>query len=292
MRQRAQDFFALLRVSQWVKNTFVLAPVFFAFQFRNNALLLQALFAALAFCAISSAVYILNDWMDRKDDREHPQKKHRPLAAGRVSPAQAWLLFVALLGIGSALIAIGAKDAWPFLVLYFINNVNYSLWMRHVALLDIFSIAAGFVLRVLAGAGAVHVPASPWILVITFLFALFIALGKRRDDVLAKDDGHVRRKSIQGYNKAFVDAAMVLMGGVIIVAYILYTLSADVVLRFGSSHVYATAVFVIMGVFRYLQLALVLHDSGNPTTLVYRDRFLQGTLLCWGASFFVLYLTR
>jgi len=292
MKKKMQDIGALLRVHQWVKNSFVLAPVFFAFQFRNTDSLVKAFWAMAAFCAVSSTVYILNDWMDRIDDREHPQKKTRPLAAGSVSAVQAWSLFAFLLAVGSVAVCFGAWSAWPFLALYFVNNVNYSLWMRHVALLDIFSIALGFVLRVLAGAAAVHVVASQWIMVITFQLALFIALGKRRDDVLAKDEGHMRRKSIQGYNKAFVDASMVLMGAVIIVSYLLYTLSADVELRFGSTHIYATALFVVLGVFRYMQLALVLHNSGNPTTLVYRDRFLQGVLLCWVASFFLFYVTR
>jgi len=283
------DYIALLRMNQWVKNLFVLAPVFFALEFLQHERLVAALWAMLTFCLVSSAVYILNDWKDRADDAEHPEKCKRPFASGRVSTVQGMVVGLVLLVAAGVVGFFFVPASLPFITAYLILNINYTLWMRNVALLDITSIALGFVLRVMAGAAAVNVPATHWIILMTFLLALFIALGKRRDDVVALDNGKAHRKSIHGYNRAFVDASMTLMGAVITVSYLLYTLSPEVSTRFGGGPVYGTVLFVLLGLLRYLQLSLVLGKSGNPTSLVYKDRFLQAVIVGWAASFFVLF---
>jgi len=283
-----KDWMALLRMNQWIKNLFVLAPVFFAFEFGQCESMLAAFWAMLAFCLGSSAVYILNDWNDRKDDAEHPVKCKRPIASGRVNKTKCIVVCLSLL-VGTLMLGwVLVPTSLPYMGAYLILNVNYTLWMRNVALLDVTSIALGFVLRVLAGAAAVMVPATHWIILMTFLLALFIALGKRRDDVVALDHGKAHRRSIYGYNRIFVDASMTLMGAVITVSYLLYTLSADVATRLGGG-VYGTTLFVLLGLLRYLQLALVLGKTGNPTSLVYHDRFLQVVLVGWVTSFFVLF---
>ena len=177
-------------------------------------------------------------------------------------------------------------QAMSILCIYIALNIAYSFHLKHIAILDVVIIAIGFVLRVFVGATVTGVPISMWIVIMTFLLALFLALAKRRDDVLLfESTGKQMRKVIGGYNLQLIDGAMMIMGSVVIVSYILYTTSAEVMERMGSKHIYLTALFVILGIMRYLQIAFVEIDSGSPTKIVFKDRFMQITIISWLCSF-------
>lgn len=278
----------LMRPRQYAKNLFIFFPLFFALKITALDLLAKNVLAFLSFCMIASAVYIFNDYRDIEEDRKHPKKKIRPLAAGTVTVPQAIILaiFLAITGltIGMYLGLVFTK----FLIVYLVMNILYSLWLKKISLIDIFIIGIGFLLRVFSGAVASGMPASMWITIMTFLLALFIALAKRRDDVLLSNSGNEVRKSIRGYNLEFLNAAMTMMAPVILIAYILYTISHDVIERFHNQYLYLTVVFVILGLLRYMQITFVENKSGSPTEILFRDRFIQLSLIGWLATFVIL----
>lgn len=282
-----QSLLQLLRPHQWVKNGFVLLPAFFALRITEWPTLRDALLGGVAFSLLASGIYILNDWRDREADRAHPIKQHRPLAAGTV-PVSLALGTMAALMIGAlALFAWLDLDALYLALTYLVMNGLYSIRLKHIAILDIFIIAMGFVLRVGVGALVVtpHVPLSMWIMVMTFLGALFLALAKRRDDVLLAAGGKQVRKAIDGYNLSFINGAMVMMASVLIVAYLQYVSNPTVMAHFGSEQLYVTAAFVVLGVLRYMQITFVTEKSGSPTKILLQDPFLQLTILGWLLSF-------
>ena len=276
----------LMRPHQYVKNLFIFLPLFFALKITDTALLLNAFIAFIAFSISASAIYTLNDYHDIEEDRQHPKKKKRPLASGAISKPQAIILMIFLFMMGLSLITFLSVKAATILSAYVILNIAYSFYLKHIAILDITIIAIGFVLRLFVGSAVTDVPLSMWIVVMTFLLALFMALAKRRDDVLIYlNTGKKMRKVIDGYNLQFLDGAMMVMASVVIVAYTIYTTSSEVVARVQSEYLYLTALFVILGILRYLQITFVEQDSGSPTQIVLKDHFMQLTLLGWIASF-------
>lgn len=285
------DFIKLARPHQYTKNLFIFLPAFFAFQLTNTELMLNALMAFLAFSFLASAVYVLNDWVDRAEDAAHPTKCKRPIASGRINPMQAAGFLIVLLLVGLSL-AYSLGNSVLYLVLgYLILNIAYSFKLKHVPIIDIVVISIGFVVRLFVGSEATDVELSHWIIVMTFLLAIFLSLAKRRDDVLIylKTDQKMR-KVIDGYNLKFLDAAMMMTSTIVILAYILWTLTPDVITRIGSEDLYLTSVFVVLGVLRYMQLAFVEERSGNPSKIVLKDRFIQSVLIGWfGMFLWVLY---
>lgn len=281
----------LMRPQQYIKNLFIFLPLFFALKITETNLLFYDFIAFIAFSLTASAVYILNDYQDMEEDREHPTKRFRPLASGVISRAQAVRIMLLLVFIGSILMIPLSLKAAGILAIYVILNVAYSFHLKHVAILDVAIIAIGFVLRLFIGAAVTGIELSMWIVVMTFLLALFMALAKRRDDVLIYlETGKKMRKVVDGYNLQFLDTAMAIMASVVIVAYTIYTTSAQVVERFHSEYLYLTALFVILGIMRYLQIAFVHLDSGSPTKIVLKDRFMQVTIAAWVISFaWILY---
>jgi len=264
-------------------------PVFFSVKITDPTMTAKVIVCFICFCMVSSAVYILNDYTDIDEDKKHPQKKHRPLASGKVSKGHAGLLFITLLGIGFFAAAVISVTAAAILGCYLILNIAYSLRCKHIAIIDVVMIAMGFVLRLWAGALTAGLPLSYWIVIMTFLLALFLALAKRRDDVLIfNTTGKRMRKAVDGYNLQFVDAAMTLMSGIVIVSYIMYCTSEDVIRRVGNDKVYLTALFVIIGVLRYMQLSFVEKNSASPTRVLLGDRILQITVLLWFFVFLIL----
>jgi decaprenyl-phosphate phosphoribosyltransferase len=281
----------LMRPHQYIKNCFIFLPLFFASKITDITLFLNAAVAFLAFSLATSAIYILNDYQDIEDDRQHPRKKDRPLASGVITKPQALLIMTILFITGTTLMASVSFTAMNILLAYLFMNVAYSFYLKHVSILDIAIIAAGFVLRIFVGSAVTDTPLSMWIVIMTFLLALFMALAKRRDDVLIYlDTGEKMRKVIDGYNLQFLDTAMAIMASVVIVAYTIYTTSTEVIARVQSEYLFLTAFFVIMGILRYLQIALVDKNSGSPTHIILKDRFMQITLIGWIATFvWVLY---
>lgn len=278
----------LLRPHQYIKNLFVFAPLFFSFYFELYNVM-NTLSAFILFSLVASSVYVLNDLLDIKEDKLHPIKCNRPLASGAVKVNTAYWLIV-VLALFSFVVAFLLNERLAYiLMVYFLMNVAYSFGLKHIAVVDIFIIATGFVLRLFAGAVFLDENLSMWIIIMTFLLAVFLAFAKRRDDVLLHLKGKQTRKNIDGYNLEFVNAAMTVMSAVIIVCYIQYTISLDVITRLKTDHVYLTSIFVILGVLRYMQITFVENKSGSPTQVVIRDRFLQATIFFWLLSFVVIY---
>lgn len=282
------EILKLFRVHQYIKNLFIFMPLLFSFSYTNLDDNLNTLIAFILFSLLASSIYIFNDLMDINEDRAHPKKKYRPLASGKVSTNSAKAL-ISLLSISSLSISFIINiELFAVMFLYFLLNISYSLKLKHIAILDIFIIATGFVLRLFAGSAVSGIPLSMWIILMTFLLAIFLALAKRRDDVLLSIEGQETRKNIDGYNLEFVNAAMVLMAGVVIVSYIQYTISPEVIERLDTEYLYLTSFFVILGIFRYMQITFVEQDSGSPTKVVIRDRFLKVTIFLWLLTFILV----
>jgi decaprenyl-phosphate phosphoribosyltransferase len=277
----------LLRPDQWVKNLFVAAPLFFTPPAMSVGNILLVMAGIACFCAFASSVYIVNDYMDREADREHPVKADRPLAAGTVSLASAFSLFALLLGGGLAgALALDVRFA-ALGAAYISMNLAYSLWLKHVSVVDVLLIAVSFVLRVMAGAVLIDIEPSAWILIVSGLLALFLALAKRRDD-LVRSLGHGHRRSLSGYTLAFLDTSLAVVLGALLVAYMVYTTDQRVMEQLGTEHLVYTVIFVIAGVLRYLQITLVERRSGSPTAMVLSDRFLIVTILLWALTLAIL----
>lgn len=281
----------LMRPHQYIKNLFIFLPLFFALKITNINLLLNTFLAFVAFSFTASAIYILNDYIDIEEDKLHPKKKNRPLAAGVISKPQAIIIMLVLAISGFTLMATLSLHVVIILAIYVIMNITYSFYLKYIAIIDVVIIAIGFVLRLFIGSVVTGIELSVWIVVITFLLALFMALAKRRDDVLIfLETGKKMRKVIDGYNLQFLDTAMAIMASVVIVAYTIYTTSNDIIEKFHTQYLYLTSLFVILGILRYLQIALVHLDSGSPTKIVLKDRFMQVTLLGWIITFtWILY---
>lgn len=282
---RLRAIVALARVEHWVKNLFLFIPAFFAGRLFEPAVLMRAGLGFLAFCLIASAVYALNDFVDAPQDRHHPDKSRRPIAAGDLSPLQALFWMTIWGAAGLLLAALFSRTLLWIGISYFAINAAYTIALKHYALIDISLIALGFLLRVFAGGAATDTPISQWLMVLTFLLALILGLAKRRGEYLVETRGQTFRKSLEGYNLPFLDMSMVVCSTVAIVAYLMYCFSPEVTDRMGSDRIYYTAFFVIMGILRYLQLTLVYNKTESPTRALLRDTFLQIILLAWVGSF-------
>lgn len=282
-----KEIIKLIRPHQWIKNFFLFAPLFFSFSFTSEKIIMVCL-GFLLFSLAASSIYVLNDYQDIEEDKAHPTKRNRPLASGKVSKSSAKVLIFGLMSFslfGSVVLSI---DFMAVVMFYIVLNIAYTFRLKHVSILDISIIAVGFVLRIYAGAVLIGNSPSMWIVLVTFVLALFLALAKRRDDCLLALDGKKTRKNIDGYNLEIVNSAMSLMAGVTILSYIMYTVSPEVIARLGTHNLYLTSFFVIIGILRYMQLTFVLQNSGSPTKLVLKDRFLQLTIITWIISFYII----
>lgn len=282
-------YLRLARPKQWTKNGFVLAGLLFARQAYHPPAVLSALVAFVAFCALSSATYAANDTLDVEEDREHPTKRFRPVASGEIKPRAALTFAIVLAAIGLGLcFAIGPVVGLSAIA-YLLLQAFYTLVLKHLVILDVMAISAGFVIRALAGVAAVHSPVSPWLIVCTGLLTLFLGFSKRRHElaVLGEDAGGHRR-NLEDYSVEMLDQMMNIMLAATIIAYSMYTFF--VYKSEAENYMMATIPFVIYGVFRYM---LLVHRAGggNPDTLLLRDRPLQITLLLWlVVVFLVLYV--
>ena len=281
-------FFKMVRPHQYIKNLLVFFPLFFAKKITDLALLQSAALAFISFCFAASTIYIFNDIRDIEKDKVHPKKKLRPIASGAVSIKAAVITDIIFLVTALAAAFFTSLRTGIIILTYLVINLFYSLGMKNIAILDIFAVSTGFLLRLLSGTeyGAVAgILPSHWIIIMTFLLSLFLAVAKRRDDLVLAESGLDVRKSISGYSLEFINGVMSIMSAVIIVSYLLYTLDPAVQLYYGSKNIYATAFFVLLGLLRYMQITFVEKKSGSPTDIVYKDKFLQITLLAWGVSF-------
>lgn len=288
------DIIRLLRPHQWVKNGFVLLPAFFSGNIADRSTIIGSMIALAAFCLASSAVYCLNDVRDAEADRTHPKKRMRPIASGAVSPSAAIaimvLLFATALTMTLTLLPSPHNVAATVILAgYVVMNIAYCLRLKHLTLVDVFIISVGFVLRVAMGGAATGIFISHWLILMTFLLALFLALSKRRDDlIIYRNTGVKPRRNIHRYNLDFMSQSTTLVSTTMLVCYIMYTVSAEVIERMHSSMVYITTVFVLAGLLRYIQLTVVDVKSGSPTRILLHDRFIYCCVGGWLITFFII----
>lgn len=292
-------FLRSLRPPQWVKNALLFAGVLFAGRAADPAAVLRALEGFVAFSLLSGAVYVFNDLRDVAADRLHPRKRLRPLAAGTLSPGAAWAgLVVVLVAAAGLALALGPRFA-AVAAGYLALNLAYSLGLKHVVLVDVMAIAAGFVLRAIAGVEllvplAPDVELSPWLLVCTFFLALFLACGKRRQELLHQDGAHAgeRRRVLLAYNEPFLDTLVTVSAATTLVAYAIYTIWPTTVEKFHTTNLLWTIPFVTYGVFRYLWLTRVGDEGEDPSHALVADRPLLLAVLLWAATVVVVLYAR
>ncbi|SHF26776.1 decaprenyl-phosphate phosphoribosyltransferase [Chryseobacterium vrystaatense] len=288
-----KKYLKLLRVEQWVKNLFVFVPLFFSGNITNTDLLSKSVFAFIIFSLAASVVYILNDYNDIEADSKHPEKRRRPLASGAISKTKALGILAGLIIIDVVLVFLAQlyfhEPLWKFVTiigLYIVINIAYTFKLKHVPIIDIFIIALGFVLRVLAGGYITGISISQWAILLTFVLALVLAIGKRRGELINAQVSGKTRKALDGYNVQFADIALSISVTLAIVCYLMFTLSPEVQERF-HERVFYTVIFVVFAFLRYLQQTLVYNRTESPTKIVYRDRYIQITLVLWVAAFLI-----
>lgn len=287
-----------LRPVQWVKNVFVLAPIVFAEHLGEAGLLLRAAVAFFAFCCAASCIYLINDLRDREEDRRHPLKKHRPIASGALAVPVAWVaaLVLAVAAIGGAVFL-----SWPtgeggfdyrFIVLlavYLGINLAYSSFLKKIVILDVMAVSSGYVLRVMAGAVAIDVEVSHWLLLCTTFLALFLIFSKRRHEIVLLGEGAAEHRAVLGhYSAAFLDQMINVVTASTVVSFALYAVDDHTVARFGSDALVYTLPLVLYGIFRYLYLIYQRDDIADPTVALLRDPAMIVDVVLWGAAVLVI----
>lgn len=282
-----------MRPRQWPKNGVVLLPLIFARELGNPELAVRGLVATLLFCLFSGAVYLINDLLDVEKDRLHPNKRHRPLASGRLSPHVAIIAAAAII-LGGLAAALALAPGFALVAAgYLTLQGAYVFWLKHAVILDVLALALGFVLRAVAGAVVVAVPISPWLYACALLLALFLALGKRRQELVSLSQAGVdaggHRPALEQYTVGLVDQLIQVVTTCLVLAYMLYTFSAE---NLPANHaMMATAPFVLYGLFRYLYLVHVRGEGGAPEEVLLRDRPVALCVVLWGVcSVLILYL--
>ena len=288
------DILKLIRPQQWLKNVFVMIPMFFGGSLLDPEDIRSSVLTFLAYSFIASSVYCFNDINDVEADRRHPVKCKRPLASGALPMGAAWALMALMFAAAAAMTALLGDTARMLnvggvLLIYYVMNLCYCAKLKQYAIVDVCIVAFGFVLRVLAGGFATDIEPSKWLVLMTFLLTLFLSFAKRRDDVLRMNEtGEPPRKNTIRYNLTFINQAITVTATVTLVCYIMYTVSPEVEMRFHSDMLYLTSVFVLLGLLRYMQIAVVDKKSGDPTKIMLRDRFTQLVVAAWALTFLVI----
>lgn len=279
---KVASLFRLMRPKQWVKNLFVFTGLLFSHAWGDVALVTKVLAAAAGFSLIASAIYIINDLADREADRRHPVKRHRPLASGAVS-AHTALGLATLLAVGGAVLgALASMTVLWLLAAYAVINLAYSAGLKQVVILDVFIIAAGFMLRILAGTAGVGIPPSQWLLLTGLLITLFLGFAKRRAEwQAAGEEGASQRKVLEHYGPELLDHMLTVTAAGVVMSYSLYTMSADTVARHGTTNLIYTVPFVLYGIFRYIYLLHHRQRGEDPAAELLLDPHLAVTFLAW-----------
>lgn len=284
-----KDLFLTLRPKQWIKNGALFAPLLFSQNLLNGPLFLKTLEAFCLFCFLTGSVYIFNDLKDFKEDRQHPIKRNRPLASGRVNPITAGIIafiFLIVSFLGGWVISIPLTQ---IMGAYFLLQIGYTLYLKHLVILDIFSIAAGFVLRVVAGGFAIGVQLSHWLLICTMLLSLFLAMAKRRHElVFLKEDASNHRGILKEYSPYLLDQMMAVVTATTVMSYALYTISEETITKFHTPNLIFTLPFVLYGIFRYLYLVHQKVEGGRPEEILLTDRPLLLAVLGWTITVLVV----
>lgn len=290
-----KNLIRLIRPHQWVKNLVVLLPVFFGGALLHIESVYAGLITALCFSFAASSIYCLNDIVDVDDDRRHPVKCHRPLASGAISIAQGYILMFSMFVLSmlsTFLLCQSQLETASVILFYWLLNIAYCLKLKQYAIIDVCIVSFGFVLRILAGGYATSIHLSKWIVLMTFLLMLFLSFAKRRDDVVRMNEtGHAPRQNTIRYNLTFINQAITITASVTLVCYIMYTVSPETIQNFHTDYLYLTSVFVLVGLLRYIQIAVVDKRSGDPTKVMLHDRFMQFVVLAFGLAFlFIIYV--
>lgn len=291
-----KDIIKLLRPYQWLKNLFVFAPVFFNGSVLDIDYLLPSFMVFFSFCMAASSIYCFNDIYDAETDRMHPIKRNRPIASGAVSKNMGYYLMIICLVLSIIMIFSFCWHSdsariiiFTLILFYVLLNIAYCVWLKHKAIVDVFIIAMGFVIRIYAGGAATGIELTNWLVLMTFLLALFLAFAKRRDDVaMYETTGKVVRDNITRYTLDYMNQVIGIIASVTMVCYIMYTVSPEVIDRFHSSKIYLTSVFVLAGIVRYLQVTMVDVKSGSPTKVLLHDKFIQSCVFGWILSFVLI----
>jgi 4-hydroxybenzoate polyprenyltransferase len=288
-RSAVANLIVSLRPDQWTKNLIVFAALIFAVKLFDPAALALASAAFLIFCALSGAVYLMNDVWDREADRQHPLKRFRPIASGALSSGVA-LGWAAGLGVSGLVAAFALQPMFALAAAgYLALFVSYTAVLKHIVILDVMSIAIGFVLRAVAGGLVIGVPVSDWLLVCTILLALFLGLAKRRHEITMLADGATgHRRILEEYDPYLLDQMIAIVAAATLVVYIIYCASPETAERFGTRLLVLTTPFPIYGIFRYLYLVHRKHGGGSPSDLLLRDRPLLGCVALWGLAVIVI----
>ncbi|MDB4131624.1 UbiA prenyltransferase family protein [Flavobacteriaceae bacterium] len=272
----------IMRPKHYIKNFFIFLPLFFDLKISDYESFYITFLSFISFSLTASSVYIFNDYFDIEEDKLHPLKKYRPLAIGSITKFNAILLMFVLVFFGLTLMYTLSINSFILLLIYVTLNISYSMFLKHISIVDVNIIAIGFVIRLFVGSNVTNIYLSKWVIIMTFLLALFIALAKRRGDVLIyKETGIKMRKVVDGYNLRFLDSAMSIMASVVIVVYTIYTSSPAFESRFENEYIYLSSFFVILGIMRYLKIIFINNVSGSPVNTILNDRFLQLILLGW-----------
>lgn len=282
-------YLKLLRTSHYLKNIYVFLPVFFGGEILNKTKVTASLNVFICFCLAASAVYIMNDIADIDLDRTHPIKKSRAIPSGLIKTEQAFLI-AGILAILALVYAFYIDVRVIFFILtYLIINILYTVKLKNIAIVDVTIISIGFVLRVITGGMAANIEVSRWLIIMSFLLSMFLALSKRMDDLhlLSKSATMQVRNSLSGYSIEFLQITTSMLTGVLMVCYIMYIISPEITHRLGENSFY-TMFFVLLGLLRYLQLTFVTKTSGSPVMILIRDRFIQLNIVCWALTFFIL----
>ena len=288
-RSAVANLIISLRPDQWTKNLIVFAALIFAVKLLDPAALALASAAFLIFCVLSGCVYLINDVSDRESDRQHPLKRLRPIASGALGAgtALAWAIGLGAVAMAAAyaLRPLFGLVAAAYLALF----VLYTHWLKHVVILDVMSIAIGFVLRAVAGGLVIGVPVSDWLLVCTVLGALFLGLAKRRHEITMLGDGASgHRRILEEYDPYLLDQMIAIVAAATLVVYVIYCASPETAERFGTELLVLTTPFPIYGIFRYLYLVHRKHGGGSPSEMLLRDRPLLGCVALWGIAVVLL----
>ncbi|MGI4020465.1 MAG: UbiA prenyltransferase family protein [Janthinobacterium lividum] len=288
-----KKYLPLLRVPHYLKNFYIFLPLFFSGEILNPEKSLEALQVFVSFCLIASSIYIFNDLMDIDYDRQHPIKKNRPIPSGKILKTEAYSLTIILAALAILIASTISFKVLIVIVSYFILNLFYSVKLKNFALIDVTIISIGFNLRVIAGGLATDITISKWLIIMVFLLSMFQALSKRMDDLylMLKDSNSQIRRSIHGYSIEFLQIVLSMLTGVLLVCYIMYIISPEIVLKLGE-YSYFTTLFVLLGLLRYLQFTFVKKASGSPVKILTNDRFIQLCIICWLLTFTFLIYTK
>ncbi len=290
-----KNILLLIRPHQWLKNGFVFIPLFFHGDILNLDLLRMNAISFFSFCFMASSIYCLNDYCDADTDKHHPTKCRRPIACGAITKLTALLIMAVCIVVSIMIAYILPYQERSYLQVvvgtYLLINIGYCLKLKQKPILDVFILSVGFVLRIFAGSLGV-IPLSHWIVLLSFLLALFLAFAKRRDDVVIYENtGTIVRKNIKRYNLEFMNQVIGILASITMVCYILYTVSPEVTERLHTDYLYLTSIFVLAGIIRYLQISIVDVRSGSPTKVLMKDHFIQLCIVGWIAAFaFIIYL--